>query len=87
MWQLPHLSIEYDEEHDGRVIAEIEALPGCLVYGASRDEAARRVQALALRVIADKLKHDELTLDNAPNATLKRPRHLPWERGITNENG
>ena len=60
--QLVNLSIEYDEEDDGRVIAEIEALPGCLVYGATRDEASRRVQALALRVIADKIEHGELAI-------------------------
>ena len=60
--QLVNLSIEYDEEDDGRVIAEIEALPGCLVYGGTKEEAALRVQALALRVIADKLEHGELSL-------------------------
>lgn len=62
MGQLVNLSIEYDEEDDGRVIAEIDALPGCMVYGATRDEASRRVQALALRVIADKLEHGELAI-------------------------
>ncbi|MDR1921300.1 MAG: type II toxin-antitoxin system HicB family antitoxin [Candidatus Adiutrix sp.] len=62
MGQLANLDIEYDEEDDGRVIAEIEALPGCLVYGDTKEEAARRVQALALRVIADKLEHGELSL-------------------------
>ena len=60
--QLVNLSIEYDDESDGRVIAEIEALPGCLAYGGTKEEAARRVQALALRVIADKIEHGELTL-------------------------
>jgi predicted RNase H-like HicB family nuclease len=60
--QLVNLSIEYEDEDDGRVIAEIEALPGCLVYGDTKEEAARRVQALALRVIADKIEHGELIL-------------------------
>jgi len=32
--------IEYDDEEDGRMIAEIEALPGCLVYGGTKEEAA-----------------------------------------------
>ncbi|MCL2028908.1 MAG: type II toxin-antitoxin system HicB family antitoxin [Deltaproteobacteria bacterium] len=57
-----NLSIEYDDESDGRVIAEIEALPGCLAYGSTKEEAARRVQALALRVIADKIEHGEMAL-------------------------
>ena len=60
--QLVNLSIEYDDESDGRVIAEIEALPGCLAYGSTKEEAARRVQALALRVIADKIEHGEMAL-------------------------
>ena len=60
--QLMNLGIEYDNEDDGRVIAEIEALPGCLAYGGTKEEAARRVQALALRVIADKIEHWELAL-------------------------
>lgn len=40
-------------------MAEIAALPGCLVYAPSRDEALKRVEALALRVLADRLEHDE----------------------------
>jgi len=58
--RLVNLGIEYDDEEDGRVIAEIEALPGCLVYGRTKEEAARLVRALALRVIADKIEHGEL---------------------------
>jgi predicted RNase H-like HicB family nuclease len=57
---LSNFSIETDTEDDGRAIAEIEALPGCMVYGATQDEAIRRVQALALRIIADKIEHGEL---------------------------
>ena len=55
-------SVVFDLEDDGRVIAEIEALPGCLIYGSSREEAARRVRALALRVIADRIEHGELDI-------------------------
>jgi len=51
--------IELDREDDGRWIAEIADLPGVLCYGASRDEAVARVQALALRVLADRLEHAE----------------------------
>ena len=44
---------------DGRWIAEIPALPGVLCYGVDRDEAVAKVQALALRVIAERLEHRE----------------------------
>ncbi len=53
------LSIELDREADGRWLAEVPALPGVLCYGADRDEAVARVQALALRVIAERLEHRE----------------------------
>jgi predicted RNase H-like HicB family nuclease len=51
--------IELDREEDGRWIAEIQDLPGVLCYGTSRDEAIARVQALALRVLAERLEHAE----------------------------
>jgi predicted RNase H-like HicB family nuclease len=52
-------SIELEREDDGRWIAEVPDLPGVLSYGNTRDEAVARVQALALRVIAERLEHDE----------------------------
>ena len=53
------LRIETEQEEDGRWIAEVPDLPGTLVYGISRDQAIQKVQALALRVIADHLEHNE----------------------------
>jgi predicted RNase H-like HicB family nuclease len=53
------LEIEIEREDDGRWIAEIPALSGVLSYGQTRDEAVARVQALALRVIAERLEHAE----------------------------
>jgi predicted RNase H-like HicB family nuclease len=53
------IAIETEIEEDGRWIAEVPALPGTLAYGATREEAIRHVQALALRVIADRLDHEE----------------------------
>ena len=44
---------------DGRWIAEVGDLPGVLTYGKTRDEAITKVEALALRVIADRLDHGE----------------------------
>lgn len=52
-------TIELDREEDGRWIAEVPNLPGVLVYGASRKEVIKRAQALALRVLADRIDHGE----------------------------
>jgi predicted RNase H-like HicB family nuclease len=42
--------IEFDREEDGRWIAEIPALPGVMVYGATKAEAKSKVEALAREV-------------------------------------
>lgn len=53
------LKIETEREDDGRWIAEVPALPGVLAYGDTVAVARARVQALALRVIADRLENGE----------------------------
>ena len=55
-----NLSVETEQEADGRWIAEIAQIPGVLAYGTSRQEAISRVEALALRVLADRLEHGEM---------------------------
>jgi len=57
--------IIFDREEDGRWIAEIEALPGVLAYGATKLEAQSRVEALALRVIADRIESEQVTAGSA----------------------
>jgi predicted RNase H-like HicB family nuclease len=52
-------TIELEREEDGRWIAEGSDLPGVLCYGRDRDEAVAGVQALALRVIAERLENRE----------------------------
>jgi predicted RNase H-like HicB family nuclease len=52
-------TIELEREEDGRWLAEVAALPGVMCYGKDRDEAVAKVQALALRVIAERLEHRE----------------------------
>jgi predicted RNase H-like HicB family nuclease len=51
--------VEVEQEEDGRWIAEVPQLPGVLAYGTSQAEARAKVQALALRVVADRLEHGE----------------------------
>lgn len=56
-------AIELEQEEDGRWIAEVPDLPGVLAYGRSETQAKARVQALALRVVADRLEHGEAGAD------------------------
>jgi predicted RNase H-like HicB family nuclease len=58
-----HFKVEIEQEEDGRWIADIPDLPGVLVYGQSAEEARAKVQALALRVVADRLEHGESDAD------------------------
>ena len=48
--------IELEQEADGRWIAEIVALPGVIAYGMTPTDATAKVQALALRVLADRME-------------------------------
>ena len=53
------MKIEIEREKDGRWIAEVPELPGVMVYARTRAQALAKVEALALRVIADRLDHGE----------------------------
>ena len=53
------LSVELEQEDDGRWIAEVAELPGVLAYGENPGDARAKAQALALRVFADRLEHGE----------------------------
>jgi predicted RNase H-like HicB family nuclease len=63
------LAIETEQEADGRWLAEIADLPGAMAYGQSREDAIIRVEALALRVMADRLEHGE-TIPEVTSAFL-----------------
>ena len=58
-----NLKIELEREDDGRWIAEVPELPGVMTYGKDRGDALAQVQALALRVLADRLEHGEAAPD------------------------
>ncbi|MFO0837720.1 MAG: type II toxin-antitoxin system HicB family antitoxin [Phycisphaerae bacterium] len=53
------LTIEIEQEQDGRWMAEVPELPGVMAYGASRERAIANAEALALRVLAERLEHGE----------------------------
>ena len=51
-----HFTIEVEQEYDGRWIAETLEIPGVLVYASTQQQAISNLQALVLRVIANKQK-------------------------------
>jgi predicted RNase H-like HicB family nuclease len=53
------MKMEIEKEDDGRWIAEVPELSGVIVYGPTRQEAIAKAEALALRVIADRIDHGE----------------------------
>ena len=55
-----NFKIEFGREDDGRWIGEIPELPGVMAYGATREEAEAAVEALALRVIADRIESEKV---------------------------
>ncbi len=57
------MKIDIEKEEDGRWIAEVVDLNGVLAYGKTREDAIAKVEALALRVIADRLDHGEAIPD------------------------
>jgi len=59
MGESMNLTIDLEQEDEGRWIAEVPETPGVLAYGPSREEAITQVQLLALRVLADRLEHGE----------------------------
>ena len=52
-------TVEYEQEEDGRWLAQLLELPGALAYVQTSEEAVAQAQALALRVLADRLEHGE----------------------------
>lgn len=52
------LSLECEQEDDGRWLAEVLELPGVIVYGSDRVEAIAKALALAQSVLTDRSEHD-----------------------------
>jgi predicted RNase H-like HicB family nuclease len=53
------MMIEIEREEDGRWIAEVPAVAGAMAYGDTKDAAVAKVQALVLRILADRVEHGE----------------------------
>jgi predicted RNase H-like HicB family nuclease len=54
-----HIPVEFEQEDDGRWIAEIPLLPGALAYGSDKKEALDRAIVIAFRILADRIEHGE----------------------------
>ena len=52
-------TVETEQEADGRWIAEVPQIPGAMSYGSTREEAVARVEALGLRVLAERIEQGE----------------------------
>ena len=52
-------TVEIEQEADGRWIAEVPQIPGAMSYGSTREEAVARVEALGLRVLAERIEQGE----------------------------
>ncbi len=57
--QVVRFAVEIEKEKDGRWIAQIPQIPGAMAYGRTRAQAVSRVEALALRVLAERIEHGE----------------------------
>jgi predicted RNase H-like HicB family nuclease len=53
------VKVQVEREQDGRWIAEVPVISGAMAYGVSREEAVAKVEALVLRILADRLEHGE----------------------------
>jgi predicted RNase H-like HicB family nuclease len=53
------MQVEIEQEADGRWIAEVASIPGAMSYGPTKAEAVAKVEALVLRILADKVEHGE----------------------------
>ena len=54
-----NFDIEFEQEENGRWIAEIPELPGVLAYGATPLQAGAKARALALRVLAERMENED----------------------------
>lgn len=59
MVEIEPIRVEVEREEDGRLLASVPDLPGVMAYGASKDEAVRKVKSIALQVLADMIESGE----------------------------
>lgn len=74
-------TIEYEQENDGRWLAEVVELNGVKVYGQTRQETLAQAFASALRVLDERLEQDEMLAE--PINILIRPQSVAGKRSAS----
>ena len=69
--------IEIEQEEDGRWIAEIPDLPGAMQYDQTAEQATAKAQALALRIIAERIESGKVRFSEFANITF----NAAWTNG------
>ncbi|MEO8597612.1 MAG: type II toxin-antitoxin system HicB family antitoxin [Candidatus Solibacter sp.] len=59
MIEIQPIRVELEREEDGRTLASVPDLPGVMAYGATEEEAVRKVKSIALQVLADMIESGE----------------------------
>ncbi len=66
------LIVELEREADGRWLAEVQSMPGVLAYGAAEAAAFAAAEALALRVLAERIEHGEASTEEPLTVSFER---------------
>ena len=56
MVEIQPIRVEVEREEDGRILASVPDLAGVMAYGATEEEAVRKVKSIALQVLADMIE-------------------------------
>jgi len=59
MVEIQPIRVELAREEDRRILASVPDLHGVMAYGASEEEAMRKVKSIALQVLADMIASGE----------------------------
>jgi predicted RNase H-like HicB family nuclease len=59
MVNIEPIRVEIEREGDGRILASVPDLPGVMAYGASEEDAVRKVKSIALQVLAEMIESGE----------------------------
>jgi predicted RNase H-like HicB family nuclease len=59
MVEIQPIRVDLELEEDGRFLASVPDLPGVMAYGAVEADAVRKVKAIALQVLADRIENGE----------------------------
>ena len=76
MVEIQPIRVQIEREDDGRILASVPDLPGVMAYGATEEQATRKVKSIALQVLADMIESGDLHVDcqgHGPHRPDSRP--------------